>query len=209
MALRGTLTPRVTVDQASLKRAASLASKTAGMMASQAVSRLAIIGVGHMRRMERGLGRRKVAMTWTMRMVQNGPSIYSAEIYSTLEDGHFYQRNNAYEHSPRDRRYVVDGEDFLRWLEYGTKPHDIIPRRKDRYLTFKIRPGVKRSGFGGSYSRRSGRIMSLRFGKIAPTDWAVLRRVRHPGFAGSRHLRLTRGLLLRDAYDPRLTIRRI
>lgn len=204
MALYGPFSVRVVVDANSRRRTSSMTQRAIGLAADQAITRLGVIGVGHMRRLERGMGRNRIAASWTMRKLP-GSSMgrHAVEIYNELEDRLLYNVNGAT--GKKDSRYPVEGEDVLKFLEYGTKSHFIRPRDKNGWLVFGIRSGIKRSDFGGTV-KRSGGYAHKAWGPVSPTEIQKFKRVRHPGFPGSRHLRLTRALLLRDANSVQLRV---
>jgi hypothetical protein len=197
MALSGIPSLTVALDRASVQAAERAFADALRLAAPEAVREMAAVAVRHLRDLDDGLGRNKLAELWDATPVQDEGDGWSAEVYSRAEGMEFW--NDTTDSSGarvKSDRHSVQGEDLIAYLQYGVAPHTISASEAGR-LTFPITPGEKASDFVGTAETEHGTVAGLFKGGGAQDHLFVGLDVHHPGFAGSHTLEAAADVLER------------
>lgn len=192
--LLGTPSLKIVLDRASVeasRRAFAGALKHAGY---QALRELADAAVRHLADLDRGLGRDGMAGLWSSELPkQDADGAWSVEVYSKAEGMRFYNKTGRDRH--KSTVHYVEGEDLLRYLQYGVRPHSIDNViGEGGALVFPIEYGRKASDFLGTAETEDGTVAGA-FSGGSPNMFFEGQHVDHPGFAGSYTLEATAALL--------------
>ncbi len=192
---KGPIKLTVTLDAARMRAVARGLDRAVAAESERLVGRLSEMGVRFMAGLERGLGHDVLAGLWSHTPPRpEGPDAYAAEVYSRAEERTFYNRDGGRD-GPRRAEYPVDGEDLVRWLEYGVAAHEILPRDPAGALAWAGRPGESASDFVGTAMTEGGVVAGSFVNDGQDTDDIVTGAVSHPGFAGNHNLRATRSMI--------------
>lgn len=189
---------KLAADRRSIKKVGEQIQAAADKVDAELLTEIADAGLRLIRRLELARGHTKLAALWGHTLpTSRGDGTTEITIESAAEGMTFYSRDAR---GVSDTRYPIKGEDLLWFLEQGVSAHAIDPRSPNGTLAFDTKGGRGRphGDFGGTRQSSRG-IEHLEYRSKSKPRTAFTSTVRHPGFAGNRHVRIVRMILAREA----------